>query len=262
MMKTLVRILPFVLTLISASLSQSCKTPSFSEEGELVDHDMWDSLLQKHVNEIGLVDYEGFVQDKAALETYLDKLSMNPPEGAQWTEVDKLAYWINAYNAFTVKLIVDNYPTSSIKDIKKGIPFINSVWDIKFFQIANLKMDLTTIEHGILRKVFDEPRIHFAINCASMSCPNLYDQAYTSDKLNEQLDFVTRQFINDQNKNVLSPDKIQISKIFAWFKSDFTENGSLIDFINRYSVIKISSSATIDHLDYDWSLNVSKKDPG
>ena len=239
-------------------ITLSCRTPTFTSQGALVTHDIWDSLLQKHVNDIGLVDYKGFLEDKGKLDLYLNQLSLNPPEGPQWTKEDKLAYWINVYNAFTVKLITDHYPVSSIKEIKKGIAFVNSVWDIEFFSIGDQKMDLTTVEHGILRKVFDEPRIHFAINCASMSCPKLHDRAFIGAKIDEQLDYVTRQFINDENRNIIKEDRIMISKIFSWFKRDFTQKNSLIEFINQYSQTSINSNADIDHMDYDWSLNEVK----
>ncbi|MHA7128942.1 DUF547 domain-containing protein [Algoriphagus namhaensis] len=221
------------------------------------DHSPWNALLQKHVSDEGIVNYKGFIQDKSKLEAYLKTLSQNAPDRATWSREEQLAYWINAYNAFTVKLIVDNYPTESIRDLgpKLKIPLIKDVWHYKFFQIGGQESSLDEIEHGILRKEFEEPRIHFAINCASVSCPPLLNEAFVPSKLDSQLDRVARSFINDSSRNKISKDKIEISSIFSWFKGDFTKNGSLIDFLNKYSKTKISPDAKISHLDYDWNLN-------
>jgi hypothetical protein len=221
------------------------------------DHSVWNELLGKHVKEDGMVNYRGFINDQKKLEAYLNTLSNNPPDREKWSEEEQLAYWINAYNAFTVKLIVDNYPVESIRDLgpKLKIPLIKDVWHYKFFKIGGQDSSLDEIEHGILRKEFEEPRIHFAINCASFSCPPLLNEAFVPERLNEQLDQVAKSFINDPKRNKISKDKAEISSIFSWFKGDFTKNGSLIDFLNQYSSVKLSSNAKISHLDYDWSLN-------
>ena len=145
-------------------------------------HTQWDLLLKKHVDARGMVDYEGFIRDKEQLEQYLKKLSNTPPDPETWSEAEQLAYWINAYNAFTVKLIADNYPVESIEDLHPtiNIPMLNTVWHKKFFKIGGRESSLDEIEHKILRKQFNEPRIHFAINCASYSCPPLRGEAYTA----------------------------------------------------------------------------------
>jgi hypothetical protein len=220
-------------------------------------HQAFDELLKKHVSKDGIVNYKGFIQDKAKLDKYLDLLSNNAPDRKTWSKDEQLAYWINAYNAFTVKLIVDNYPVKSIKDLHPAvkIPLINTVWHIKFFKIGGKEASLDEIEHKILRKEFEEPRIHFAVNCASFSCPPLLNEAFVPEKINQQLDLVARTFINDTKRNKISPDKIEISSIFSWFKGDFTKNGSLIDYLNQYSKVKIKPNAKVSHLDYDWSLN-------
>jgi hypothetical protein len=220
-------------------------------------HQLFDELLKKHVTPKGMVNYKGFIQDKTKLEKYLDLLSNNAPDRKTWSKNEQLAYWINAYNAFTIKLIVDNYPVKSIKDLdpKVSIPLVNTVWHIKFFKIGGQDASLDEIEHKILRKEFEEPRIHFAINCASISCPKLLNEAFRSDIIDYQLDKVAKSFINDPSQNKITPNKIEISQIFSWFKGDFTKNGSLIDYLNQYSSVKISSNAKISHLNYDWSLN-------
>lgn len=217
-------------------------------------HDQWDKLLQTHVNQDGWVDYKGFIKDSVALNTYLDLLKKNHPSDS-WSREEQLAYWINAYNAFTIQLVIRYYPVPSIKDIKRGIPFVSTVWDIKFIKIENQIYDLNNIEHSILRPKFKEPRIHFAVNCASKSCPKLLNRAFTAQNLNAQLDQVAKSFINDPTRNKIQKEKAELSSIFSWFKGDFTRELTLVQFLNKYSSTKIDDNAKISHLDYDWSLN-------
>lgn len=241
---------------ISILALTSCKVNEVQSDSKPVTHEIWNSLLQDHVNEQGWVDYNGFVQDSNRLNQYLDILNESHPNEKHWSREERLAYWINAYNAYTVKLIVDYYPTKSIRDIKNGIPFVNSVWDIKFIEIEGQKYDLNNIEHGIIRSRFDEPRIHFAVNCASISCPNLANYAYTPEKLDAQLTQAAKAFITDESKNKLSKDKVQLSKIFSWYRGDFKEDGkNIIDYINQYAPIEIEKRAKIEYLDYNWGVN-------
>jgi len=222
-----------------------------------VDNSDWNQLLSKYVMENGDVNYQGFLGERKLLDKYLVQISNNPPsKNASINE--QMAYWINAYNAFTIKLIIDNLPLKSIKDIAGKIPMIDSPWDIKFFSIGGEKFDLNTIEHEILRKNFNDPRIHFAINCASFSCPKLRNEAYESHKLNAQLEDQTSAFINNSEKNKFSSDRISISKLFDWFKSDFSKSGNIRDFISKYSKVKLNPNSKITFLDYDWSLNKVK----
>jgi hypothetical protein len=222
-----------------------------------ISHEIWDTLLQEHVTEDkGLVDYKGFLRDSAQLNEYLDLLSVNHPNEKNWSRDERLAYWINAYNAFTVKLIIDHYPVGSIKDIKSGIPFVNTVWDIKFINIEGEEYDLNNIEHGIIRPRFEEPRIHFAVNCAAISCPKLGNRAYTAEKLDAQLTQAARAFLRDNDKNKLSEGSVQLSKIFTWYGGDFKTNGrTIIEYINQYAPIKVNENAEVDYLDYSWNLN-------
>jgi hypothetical protein len=216
------------------------------EVAQRISHTEWDALLQKNVSRNGNVNYKAFQKDSKQLQAYLNELSANVPTKS-WSKNATLAYWINAYNAYTVKLILDNYPTKSIKDI-------NDPWGKKFFTLGNKKYSLEEIEHEILRKM-NEPRIHFAINCASFSCPNLLNEAYTEVKLNQQLAAVAKSFINDKTKNTITSNKIEISKIFDWFEGDFKTKGSVIDFLNQYSGVKISRTAKINYKEYNWNLN-------
>ena len=221
-----------------------------------VSHELFNSLLKKHVAATGKVNYQGFIQDSTQLNRYLQLLSNNVP-APSWSRNDQLAYWINAYNAFTIQLIIRNYPLKSIKDIgsRIQIPFVNSPWDIKFIRLGKELYDLNNIEHDILRSKFNEPRIHFAIVCASVSCPKLLNQAYTAEKLDQQLNEQAKAFINDPARNQISPDNIQVSRIFSWFKGDFTKQGSLISFLNQYTQVKINADARVSYLDYNWQLN-------
>lgn len=222
-------------------------------KSQIVSHEYWTRLLDNHVTSDGKVNYIGFINDSTLLEKYLVDLSQNPP-GKNWPEKEQIAYWINAYNAFTVKLIIDHYPLKSIKDISNGLPMINSPWDIKFFKIGDIEFDLNTIEHEILRKKYDEPRIHFAINCASYSCPMLRNNAFIANDLNSQLDEQARRFINNETKNIITNKEVKLSKIFDWFQSDFTKKKTLFEYIRYYNP-SIASTTKIQYMDYDWSLN-------
>lgn len=220
--------------------------PERATEGKSIDHKQWNDLLQKHVSNKGNVDYKGFKKDAASLQSYLNLLSKNLPEKS-WSKDAVLAYWINTYNAYTVKLILDNYPVKSIKKI-------DNPWDKEFFTLGTKKYSLGEIEHKILRKM-NEPRIHFAINCASYSCPNLLNEAYTEKSMQSQLESAAKSFINDKTKNSITPNKIEISSIFDWFTGDFKKEGTLIDFLNKYSTVTIAKNAKITYKEYNWNLN-------
>ncbi|NGX83480.1 DUF547 domain-containing protein [Aequorivita sp. KMM 9714] len=212
-----------------------------------INHNTWNELLKKHVQNNGLVDYIGFSKDEAKLNDYLKMLSLNHPNST-WSKPEILAYYINLYNAATIKLIIENYPVKSIKDISRP-------WSKNRVLIGSEMISLNNIEHGILRKM-NEPRIHFALNCASISCPKLLNEAFTADKIQQQLEQVTNEFINSKENNI-SISEAKISSIFKWYKNDFivNEKKDLIGFINQYSKVKINSNATISYLDYNWNLN-------
>lgn len=213
---------------------------------EKFNHSIFDMLLEENVTDDGHTNYKGFIKNKSTFNLYLNALSENMPTD-DWSKEDKLAYWMNAYNAFTIKLIIDNYPTSSIKDIKDP-------WDKRFFKLGSKWYNLNEIEHQILRKMGDA-RIHFGINCASFSCPPLLNGAFTAETTDSKLDFLAHQFINDTQRNILSEDRIQLSKIFQWFGKDFKTEGSIIDFINQYSEVTVNSNAKKSYMKYNWNLN-------
>jgi len=239
-------------------LMAGCKTQQEYSPADAspITHEAFTSLLQKHVDENGNVNYKGFQEDQKAFTQYLKKLSNHPPNDT-WSREEKLAYWINAYNAFTVKLIVDHYPLESIQDLHPTIkiPTVSTVWHKKFFKIGGVETSLNEIEHEILRKKFDEPRIHFAINCASVSCAPLRSKAYTAANLDQELTTQAQNFLSDASKNNISKDRVVLSKIFRWFKGDFSENGSLIEYINQYTKTNIHPDAEIEYMEYNWSLN-------
>ena len=236
----------------------TCGKPktSYAQSLSVPDHGSWTQLLQKHVRSSGLVDYKGFVADQDKLRAYTEILSNNPP-AASWSDEDQIAYWINAYNAFTVKLIVDNYPVKSIKDLNPSlsIPTVRSIWTKEWFQIGGEDFSLDRIEHKILRKDFEEPRIHFAVNCASISCPNLRAEAYEGEILDTQLTEQTRLFLADNSRNKISEHSVVVSKIFSWFGGDFKKGQSLIDFLNKYTSTTIDKDAKVRFMSYDWNLN-------
>ncbi|OEK08072.1 hypothetical protein A8C32_15415 [Flavivirga aquatica] len=217
-----------------------------NNESNLFSHNIWNTLLQKHVSNQGNVNYKAFKNDRKLLSTYITTLSQNMPN-TSWAKEDKLAYWINAYNAMTIDLILRYYPLKSIKNIKKP-------WDQRFWKLGDKWYNLNEIEHEILRKM-NEPRIHFAIVCASFSCPKLQNKAFSALNLEEQLTTSTKQFLNDTKRNNISNNTLELSKIFKWFSSDFTKNQSLIQFLNKYTSVQISDKAKKHFKDYDWSLN-------
>jgi hypothetical protein len=223
--------------------------PVTEKEVSLPDHSQWNDLLIKHVNDKGDVDYKGFQNDASPLDDYLNHLAENRPE-KNWAKNEKLAYYINLYNAATVKLILDNYPTKSIKDIKNP-------WGRNWVKMGDGLLSLGDIEHKILRKM-NEPRIHFAINCASFSCPKLLNRAFTTAQLETQLHEATFDFVNDKTRNEITKEKMYLSNIFKWYKKDFTENGTLSDYIKPYTQIEINDNTDIGFLKYDWNLNEAK----
>ena len=220
---------------------------SVSSFAQNFDYKSYNKFLGDYVSEKGNVNYAKIKTNKSELDAIIKQFEKKQPND-QWSHNEKLAYYINAYNMYTLKIVTDNYPIKSIKDIP-------NVWDKKFIPSGKEKISLGDIEHKILRKM-NEPRIHFAINCASFSCPNLLNEAYLPQTLDKQLEIVSKSFINDKTKNNITTSEIKISEIFNWFSGDFkTKKTSVIDFINKYSAIKIDKKAKVKYLEYNWSLN-------
>ena len=218
---------------------------------ERPDHTKWTALLKKHVSATGVVDYKGFMADVDPFDEYLVELREKAPQG-DWSADEKKAFYINAYNAYTIKFIITKYPVKSPQDVKFSG---KDLWNFRMVQVGPQKYTLDWVENGILRKMND-PRIHFAINCGAKSCPKLLNEAYEPDKLNAQLTQVTKAFIQNSALNVLKPKKVEISRIFEWYAEDFKKDGNtLIKFLNKYGTVTIEDDAKIEYKEYDWTLN-------
>jgi len=231
--------------IIVFSLFISLMGSAFAQK-ELAEHQVWNQILAKHVTVDGKVDYTGVKADPS-FARYISTLQATTVND-NWTREQKMAYWINVYNAFTIKLIIDNYPIESITKLEKP-------WDKPFIKIGTSAYSLNQIENDILRTKFKDPRIHFAVNCASFSCPILSNQAYTASNLESQLDKMARQFVNDPLRNKLSGSSAEISKIFEWYAADFGSAIGLIDFLNKYASKPLAKNARITYMEYNWNLN-------
>lgn len=209
--------------------------------------DSWDQLVRKYVTPGGLVDYAALKDDREFAKTIL-MFSAQEPNTERWTEEQQLAYWINVYNAFTVKLIVDHMPIESIKDI-------DDAWKLEFIKLGDNTFSLDQIEHEIIRKQFDEPRVHFALNCASFSCPVLPNRALKAEDLDETLDRLTKDFLNDIHRNRISARKADVSELFEWFAEDFESVGGVRAFIEKHRGKAIDPDLELTYIKYDWRLN-------
>ncbi len=221
-------------------------------------HNQWGELLAKYVVD-GIVDYQGIKKDEDILDTYLEKL--NKTDIKQLSQDEQLALYINAYNACTIKLILDNFhndnPVSSIKRI--GF-FFSGPWDISFCAIGGTTYTLDHIEHTSIRPVYKDPRVHFAVNCASKSCPPLISVPYQADIIDQQLTQNTVAFVNNSKRNYLHEETLYVSKIFKWFGEDFEEG--VVPFFIKYGHEKMKKkleskkgNIRVEYLNYDWSLN-------
>ncbi len=222
-------------------------------------HGEFDRLLKLHVVGLG-VDYATWHADEAdvtALGRYVDELAAIDP--ADWSREDGLAYWINMYNAVTLRLILDNYPLDSIKDI--GGLFNKSPWKRKLVEVGGRKLTLNDIENDIIRPTYEDARAHFAINCASIGCPPLRAEACLPELLDSQLDASCRLALNLDRWVSVTNNEVKITKIFDWYRGDFVADGaSLLEFINRYRDEKLPADTRgFGYLPYDWSLNSSDK---
>ena len=209
------------------------------------DYKVFDKLLKTYVDPNGRVNYKMLTKEKTAINQVLDQ--WQKINAQKLNEKARLAFYINLYNLTTLKVIADNYPIKSIKDMKGG-----KIWDIGLMVLNGKSYSLNELENQLIRGQYKEPRIHFLINCGAKSCPPLHTEAFTEKNIDELMDKRTRQFINDALSNTITPKQIKISKIFDWYQTDF---GNLVSFINRYSKTKVLNNAKISFMDYDWDLN-------
>jgi hypothetical protein len=225
-------------------------------------HGRWERLLSRHVKN-GLVDYAGMKADERDLDAYLADLERI--DSRTLSRIDQFAFFINAYNAWTVKLIIGPYP--EIKSIKDLGGLFGSPWKKKIARIDGALLSLDQIEHEILRPRFKDPRVHFAINCAALSCPPLRPEAYVGERLDLQLDDAARAFINNPDRNYLKLDTLYLSRIFDWFGEDFGKD--LPRFVSRYAEGNLKERLAaregklrVEFLDYDWGLNGESRSKG
>ena len=271
-------LLAITLLLSSAALSQGVGQP-FDHS-----HAAFTALLKKHVVVIDggkttQVRYAPLLTERALLKIYLDGLSkVDEKEFSAWSKPQRLAFLINAYNGYTLELILQNYPVKSIKDI--GGVFDNR-WKRKFFKLLGQEFSLDKLEHDTLRKpgAYNEPRVHYAANCASIGCPPLREEAFVAERLDKQLDEQALRFLSDRSRNRFANGKLEVSMIFNWFKEDWASGytgfdgktpaiKSREDYFARYAKVLADKAddqkaiaegkAAIAHLDYDWNLNGAK----
>ncbi|MEO7403501.1 MAG: DUF547 domain-containing protein, partial [Burkholderiales bacterium] len=245
-------------------------------------HGAFTTLLKKHVvlgpgAHASQVRYAELLKDRPALKSYLESLSkVTEAEFKTWTKPQQLAFLMNAYNGYTLELILTRYPNlKSIRDFGY-IPKLTSVWDKWTFPLLGKEISLNGVEHDTIRVpgVYDDPRIHFAVNCASIGCPMLREEAFVAERLDAQLDEQAARFLADRSRNRVSADgTLEVSKIFDWYKGDF-EKGlkgiksreaffakyakSLTDNVEHQKLV-VDGKAAIRTLDYDWSLNDAKR---
>jgi hypothetical protein len=235
---------------------------AFSGAAHAFDHQPWNFLLKKHVvvvheGRASQVRYEGMARDRAALKAYLDSLSrVGEAEFQGWPKAEQMAFLINAYNAFTVEKILTRYP--DIRSIWDFGRFFGNPFKDDFFTLLGRKASLDGIEHGMLRKRYRELRVHFAVNCASIGCPMLREEAYAADRLERQLEEQAVRFLSDRSRNRFANGRLEVSMIFDWFKQDFEPR---TQYFARYAaVLGFAGSVPpvelpLSFLDYDWSLN-------
>jgi len=246
---------------------------------KVFNHGLWDQLLRQHVvslhdGQATQVDYQGMNNDRAQLKAYLNQLtSISRQEFSQWSQQEQLAYLINLYNAWTIEFVLTSYP--DIESIRELGGLFQSAWEIEIISLFGEPHSLNDIEHGLIRASgrFNDPRIHFAVNCASIGCPALRSEAYTGIQLEKQLEEQTEKFLSDRSRNRLKENTLEVSSIFKWYREDFEKGwhgvNSLTDFFAVYQnalgltvsdVQRLHAGViNIEFLDYDWRLNARQK---
>ena len=254
-------------TSLSAATLQDQFAKSAPQSTQTVDHNIFSQLLGKYIiqDKTGLnrVNYQALKGEQAKLKTYISQL-----EAVKVTKLSKdeqFAFWANLYNAVTLNVVLDAYPVKTIKDIdiSPGI-FSNGPWGKKLVTIEGTQLSLDDIEHKILRAIFKDPRVHYAVNCASIGCPNLQKKAFIGAELNAQLDQAARDYVNSNRGVVVQNGRVSASKIYAWFKKDFGPNQtSLLAHLKKYAdeplKTQLNQATSINRYFYDWTLNDTAK---
>lgn len=233
----------------------------------VIDHDSWQAFLDRYISAdaagVNRVDYGAVsADDQAALKRYIADLEAIPIH--QYRRTEQLAYWVNLYNAKTVDIVLDHYPVDSIRDIKLGDGLIVvGPWGAAVLRVSGRPLSLNNIEHAIIRPVWQDQRIHYALNCAAVGCPNLGRKAYRGDTIDVAMTTAAEAYVNDpRGVHVDDRDRVRISKIYAWFREDFGgEPPAVLRSIARYAMpplrARLEGRERIDRYAYDWSLNDS-----
>jgi hypothetical protein len=270
----------FIALVVAVSVAAPTAASGFDHA-----HETFSQLLRDHVDEQGLVDYPGFIDQRVELEGYLEALgAVTTDELSSWNKTQQLAFWINAYNALTIDTVIAHYPLK--RRGFKGFAFPSSsiwqiadVWNLQRRRIAGQMRSLDEIEHGIVRPDFKEPRIHFALVCAAISCPKLRQQAYVGDNLEQQLQDQVTGFLADPSKGVrvnTRRKRIEISSILEWFAEDFVlppnfdgplagkpDQAGVVYFLTGRGTLSqqaalSSRDFSVRYLKYNWALNAQK----
>ncbi len=228
-----------------------------------VDHSAWDKMLKAHVKpdgDLNRVDYAAWTRDsRDDLRAYIERLEQT--DTASLPRPEQYAYWVNLYNAVTVALILKHYPVDTIRDIDISPGFFTrGPWGAELVTVGGVKLSLDNIEHDILRVNWDDPRVHYAVNCASVGCPNLARDAYTGDNLDDQLDAAARAYIASPRGVRFDGGRVTASKIYSWYDEDFgNSEAGVIAHLRKYAngetARRLSGLSSIDNYAYDWSLN-------
>ncbi len=279
-------LLPLGLLLACSTVTPRAPAPAQAEGAFL--HDDLDRFLSRHVDDRGRVDYAAAVDDRADLDRYLAALAAASPDShpERFADEDaRLAYWLNAYNASVIAIVLEHYPISGVKQVRAPIPLrylLPRVAGFFLFQRARLggrAVSLYGLENRVVRRRFSDPRIHFALNCASIGCPRLPAGAFTGPRLPEQLERETRRFVAEERNLRLDAESrtLWLSSIFRWYESDFTswlerrqagQGSGLRDYVllyldpERAAPIRACADCRVAFLDYDWGLNVRRDAAG
>lgn len=245
-------------------------------------HDAYGVVLKKYVDDEGMVDYKKLKKGREGLDGYIKALgAVKAGDYKKWNDEAKIAFWVNAYNAITLQVVIDHYPISksfwaNLRGYAVGIRHISGAWDSKVHLVMGKKMSLEQIEHEVLRKEFDEPRIHMALVCAAMSCPKLRNEPYVGGRLEEQLKDQTEVFLQDEKKFEIDREagKVYLSRIFDWFGEDFVKSytpkegfegygkkeRAVLNFVGKHvgereRAFLEKGGYEIEYHKYDWGLN-------
>ena len=233
-----------------------------SKSTQMIDHSDWDDLLKRYVfmhkKGVNRFNYDLFgAADRVLLKAYLATMAAIPI--SEFNRQQQQAYWFNLYNALTVKAILDHYPLKSIRDISPEL-YLPGPWKLELISVEGEALSLDDIEHGILRPIWKDPRIHYAVNCAAMGCPNLQPRAFTADNSESMLDHAAREFINHPRAASVRYGLLRVSSIYDWYQADFGgSEAAVIAHLRKYAdkrlIDLLKDKTKIDDFHYDWTLN-------